>query len=263
MSKSIEKEKRIEKVEEKKEDSPKKIDKRYFKLWIGMLSISVVFILFIFIANLDNFTIERMFPLLGNGWISTFFSGLSNLFAFSGISYLYLLPPHLKDQKGYSKVAFASIGISAFYLLISVATLLFMFPFFTTTEEIFPLYLASRFIEFGRFFQRLDAVFLLIWILSVVSYLCIAFYFMTNIFQKITNMQYTKWYVSLFATLIFGISLLPENMQQVNFLENTVYKYIIIILIFMVGLSILLLANLKYHWIQKKKGVVDIEKTMG
>ena len=50
MSKSIEKEKRIEKVEEKKEDSPKKIDKRYFKLWIGMLSISVVFILFIFIA---------------------------------------------------------------------------------------------------------------------------------------------------------------------------------------------------------------------
>ena len=76
-------------------------------------------------------------------------------------------------------------------------------------------------------------------------------------------MQYTKWYVSLFATLIFGISLLPENMQQVNFLENTVYKYIIIILIFMVGLSILLLANLKYHWIQKKKGVVDIEKTMG
>ena len=48
--------------------------------------------------------------LLGNGWIPTFFSGLSNLFAFGGISYLYLLPPHLKDQKGYSKIAFTSIG---------------------------------------------------------------------------------------------------------------------------------------------------------
>ena len=220
-------------------------------------------ILSIFIANLDNFTIERMFPLLGNGWIPTFFSGLSNLFAFGGISYLYLLPPHLKESNGYSKVAFASIGISAFYLLISVATLLLMFPFFTTTEEIFPLYLASRFIEFGRFFQRLDAVFLLIWILSVVSYLCIAFYFTTSIFQKITNMQYTKWYVPLFAALIFGISLLPENMQQINFLENTVYKYIIIILIFIIGLSILLFANLKYNMIQKRKGVVNIEKTMG
>ena len=227
------------------------------------MPIVLISILFIFIANLDNFTIERMFPLLGNGWIPTFFSGLSNLFAFGGISYLYLLPPHLKDQKGYSKIAFTSIGISAFYLLISVATLLFMFPFFTTTEEVFPLYLASRFIEFGRFFQRLDAVFLLIWILSVVSYLCIAVYFTTSIFQKITNMQYTKWYVTLFAALVFGISLLPENMQQINFLENTVYKYIIIILIFIVGLSVLLLANLKYNMIQKKKGVVNIEKTMG
>ena len=227
------------------------------------MPIVLISILFIFIANLDNFTIERMFPLLGNGWIPTFFSGLSNLFAFGGISYLYLLPLHLKDQKGYSKIAFTSIGISAFYLLISVATLLFMFPFFTTTEEVFPLYLASRFIEFGRFFQRLDAVFLLIWILSVVSYLCIAFYFTTSIFQKITNMQYTKWYVTLFAALVFGISLLPENMQQINFLENTVYKYIIIILIFIVGLSVLLLANLKYNMIQKKKGVVNIEKTMG
>ena len=52
-------------------------------------------------------------------------------------------------------------------------------------------------------------------------------------------------------------------MQQIDFLENTVYKYIILILIFVIGLSILLLANLKYNSIQKKKGVVDIEKTMG
>ena len=58
-------------------------------------------ILFIFIANLDSFTFERMMPLFGNGFFSTFFSGLSNLFAFGGISFLYLLPPYLKEQKKY------------------------------------------------------------------------------------------------------------------------------------------------------------------
>ena len=75
---------------------------------------------------------------------------------------LFRLKHNLKEQKKYKKIAAVSIGLSAFFLLTSVATLLFIFPFVTTTEEIFPLYLASRYIEFGRFFQRLDAVFLFV-----------------------------------------------------------------------------------------------------
>lgn len=214
-------------------------------------------ILFVFIANWDNFIIERMYPLLGNGTMSTFFSGLSNLYAFGGISYLYLLPPYLRNEKDYKKVAFTSVAISGFYLLVSVATVLFMFPHIITTQQIFPIYLASRFIQFGTFFQRLDAVFLLIWLLSVISYLGIAFYFITNIFKNITNLKSNKWCVSLFAMIAFGIALIPGNMKEINFIENTVYKYIILILVFGICLSILVFANIKHLYIQKKKGVVS------
>lgn len=217
-------------------------------------------ILFIFIANLDSFTFERMMPLFGNGFFSTFFSGLSNLFAFGGISFLYLLPPYLKEQKKYKKIAAVSIGLSAFFLLTSVATLLFIFPFVTTTEEIFPLYLASRYIEFGRFFQRLDAVFLFVWIISVISYLSITLYFSTSIFKKITNLQHTKWISPLFSILVFAIGLLPENLKQISFLENAVYQSFVIILVFLVSIILLILANMKYQLIQKKKGSVSIDK---
>lgn len=218
-------------------------------------------ILFIFIANVENFTVQRALPLLGNGVSSTFFSGLSNLFAFGGISYLYLIPPHLKDQKNYTKIALISIGISSFFLLISVATLLFTFPFVTTSEEIFPLYLAARFIEFGRFFQRLDAVFVLIWILSMIGYLSIAFSFASDIFQKMAKLQSPKWIFSLLALLVFGIALLPQNMEQVSFLEENVYSSIILVLVFEVCLSILVLSNIKYYWINRKKGAMTVEKT--
>lgn len=218
-------------------------------------------ILFIFIANVENFTVQRALPLLGNGVSSTFLSGLSNLFAFGGISYLYLIPPHLKDQKNYTKIALISIGISSFFLLISVATLLFTFPFVTTSEEIFPLYLAARFIEFGRFFQRLDAVFVLIWILSMIGYLSIAFSFASDIFQKMAKLQSPKWIFSLLALLVFGIALLPQNMEQVSFLEENVYSSIILVLVFEVCLSILVLSNIKYYWINRKKGAMTVEKT--
>ena len=74
-------------------------------------------ILFIFVANFGNYTIQRLSRLLGNGAIATFFSGLSNLFAFGGISYLYFIPPYLKEQKDFSKIAFSAVGISATFLL--------------------------------------------------------------------------------------------------------------------------------------------------
>lgn len=226
------------------------------------MPVILISILFIFLANIENFSMYRISPILGDGVIPTFFSGLSNLFAFGGITYLYLIPPHLKDQKGYQKVAYASIGISAFYLFISVATLLFLFPLVTTSEEVFPLYLASRYIEFGRFFQRLDALFLLIWIVSVISYLNIAFFFTTSIFQKLTNMQYTKWFIALFGAITFGISLLPENLQQIGFLENNIYKYVVLILVFIIGLGILIFANIKHRYFEKRKGVTRHETSV-
>lgn len=217
-------------------------------------------IFFIFVTNFGNYTIQRAFPLIGNGVSTTFFSGLSNLFAFGGISYLYFVPTHLKAFKDYKKIALSSVAISGLFLLLSVTTVLLLFPIVAATEEVLPLYLASRFIEFGRFFQRLDAVFVFIWIISMVSYLSIASYFGTHIFQKIAGLQYNKWVIGIFTTLAFGFALLPQNLQQLSMLENEIYKYIILILVIGVGLGVLILANIKYCIQQKKKGLVILDE---
>lgn len=208
---------------------------------------------FIFFANIENFNLQGTLPILGEGVQSTFFAGLSNLFAFGGISYLYFIPPYLKDSKSSKKIALFSIGASGICLLISIATLLFLFPSSAITEEVFPIYLASRYIEFGRFFQRLDAIFLFIWIISLTSFLSIIFSFSTKISQKILNLQNTKWFISLFAVIIFALSLIPSNMYQIIFLENKVYQYIVLVSVFGVSFILLILANLKYYFLQKKK----------
>lgn len=216
-------------------------------------------IFFIFFANMDKLTIQRAFPLLGNGFSPTFFSGISNLFAFSGFSLLYFIPPNLKDSKQFHKVAFASMILSGIWLLFSIATLLFLFPSIVITEEIVPLYLAARFIEFGRFFQRLDAVFLLIWIISMVSYLSIVVSFMTSIFRKLTNFKYQYITIYAISILLFITSLIPKNSAEIHFLETTIYKYIVLILVFGISLLILILATLKYRKQCKQKGDVLID----
>lgn len=211
-------------------------------------------LLFIYLANSEYFYVDRLFPLLGTGFTPTFLSGISNLFAFGGIIFIYLLPPYLEDSKEIKKISTISIIFSAIYLFFSVVSLLLMFPFFSSTEQVMPLYLLTRYIEFGRFFQRLDAIFLLIWILSVTSYLSIVTAFILEIFKKITNIQHTKPVIWLFCLILFDISLIPKNLIQIRFLSNSVYKYLVLSIVFLICPLILILANLKLKRQKKKAG---------
>ena len=210
-----------------------------------ILPLVLASMVFLFFANMNKFMPERIFPIFGDGLINTFVLGLSNISSFSGIVFLYFLPPFLKEPEKLKKIAFISIGISAVYLILCVSTLLFMFSFFITTNEITPLYNATRYIEFGSFFQRLESIFLLIWILAFACYLSIVSKFSMSIFQKLTKIETKKPLIDIFAMLILGISLLPKDYAISSNFETKIYPYLVLGIVFFLGISILILANLQ------------------
>ncbi len=89
-----------------------------------ILPLVLASILFLFFANMNKFVPQRAFPIFGDGLVNTFIIGLGNLAAFGGISFLYFLPPYLKEPEKIKKIALLSIGISAIYLILCVSTLL-------------------------------------------------------------------------------------------------------------------------------------------
>lgn len=216
-----------------------------FKSNLIIIPIVLLSIIFLFIANTKYFNFQNMFPILGNGLNATFGKGASNVFAFGGITVLFLLPPILKDKKQFKKVSIISTLLSSIYFILTVATILFMFSSVSFTNELMPLYSAVRYIEFGTFFQRLDSVFLLTWILAFFCYLGIAYRFCTNIYKKITNIKSDKLISYPFTLLILALSLLPKSESITNFLEGTVYRYVFIIFSVGLALCLLFLANLK------------------
>ena len=208
-------------------------------------------IILLFVGNLKNFSFEKLFPILGDGFKSTFILGLSNIGAFSGISYLYFLPPLLKDPSKFKKISILSIILSGLFIFICVATLLFMFSIYISTDEIMPLFSVSRYIEFGNFFLRFESLFLLIWTIAFCCYLSISFKFSTYIFKKIFNLKDSSQLIYTFALLMFILALLPKNYSICSFFEIYIYRYISIAIIIL-GIVLLLLSNLK-----KKKKVGD------
>ena len=215
------------------------------KVNLLILPLIIICIVFVLLANFKNYDFNGLFPILGSGFKSTFITGLSNMFAFSSLSILYFLPPLVEDDTSFKKIARISTILSIILFFFSIISFLSLFPFIRNSEEIMALYLATRYIEFGRFFQRLDAIFLLIWTVAVISYLCIATSLAINVFKKILNIVDAKGVLYCFSGIIFIISLIPTNLSQLNFIEINIFKYVVFILLFAYSPLILIFANIK------------------
>ncbi len=215
------------------------------KVNLLIIPLVVISIIFLFVANIKNFSLNNIFPIFGDGLFNTFVTGLGNLGAFGGITLLYFLPPYLKEPQKMKKVYLTSIILGTLYFILCISIILLMFISLMYTNQIMPLYSAARHIEFGNFFQRLESIFLLIWILQMVCYLSIVAKISISIFKKITNISDEKPVIFVFGLLIFAISLLPNNYAISKFIENYIYHYMVIIISIFLGISILLLAYFK------------------
>ena len=215
------------------------------KVNLLILPVLIFCIIFVLLANSNNYDFHGLFPLLGSGVKQTFIIGLSNMFAFSSISILYFFPPMLEDDKSFRKIARISTILSVVLFFFSIVSFLALFPFIRNSEEIMALYLATRYIEFGRFFQRLDAIFLLVWTVGVISYLCIAVSLAINVFKKISNISDHNGILYCFSGIIYLISLISTNLAQLNYIEINIFKYVVLILLFGYCPLVLIFANIK------------------
>lgn len=210
---------------------------------IGLIFTSAIIIS---IAPISYFDFSNLFPIMGNGINETFFSGLTNLFAFSGIGYLYFLMPFLNKPQNFNKIAIVSTVVSSIYLLLSVISLIGLFSYLTTSKDIFSILLLTKVINLGGFLERIDSILMLVWILSFLAYLSFILYFALYTYRRITNLQDQNGVLYLFSTIILGLALLPQNVIKINFLDNELLKILAIPLVFILPLIIFILANMKF-----------------
>lgn len=210
-----------------------------------LLPVFIIIMLILLFSTAGSFVPERLLPILGFGADKTFITGLSNIFAFSGFAYLYFLIPILKEPKEFKKIAVTSIIVSAIYLFLSVICLLMLFPYITFTDELLSVYLLARIIEFGTFFQRVDAIFVFTCILSTLSVLTFTTAIAANIFKKITSIKHSKQIIYSTSALIFSVAVIFKDISSLKFVEDIIWKYTVICLVFIISPILLIFANLK------------------
>ena len=212
-------------------------------IFMPLIILSLIFLLFF---SYNNFTIERIFPILGNGFFSTFVFGSTNVFAFAGIAYLYFIPSLLKDAQDFKKVSIISISLSSICLVGSIISLIMNFPAITVTDETLSLYLLTRMIRFGHFVEKLDAIFVFIWIISLISFLSLTIFYILKIFKKISNIENSNGLILPLGLILLGNCLLFTDISIIKFWARAICKYYLLILVFIISLIILIVANIKH-----------------
>lgn len=213
---------------------------------------TIISILLSFFAISDEFSIFKLTPVLGDGVYSVFVDGLSNLFAFSIINFFFFLKPLLKNSYDFSKITKYSFLISWVLLFLTIISLLFVFPMSNDSSNINYLYLLARKISLGDFLQKIDALFILLWILSIFSYLSVITFLINSILKKVTHASDGNMFSYFICSALLGICLYPFNISELKFIQTTIYKYFVLIL-FGLSFLILLLSNWKFKNKKRRK----------
>lgn len=216
---------------------------------VGVTRLSFPFTFFgiviLMFAASNDFVWQYLFPAFGYGMDSIFLNGLTNLFAFNVISYLFLLKPMLKEEKHFKTISIISVIVCGIYILVSILSLLMTFPFIVETDEMFSIYLLTRLVSFGNFLQRVDAIFILLWIFIFLTFLSFNFYCILKLFKKIFNIANSSEMSYSLSALIIGLALVFKDIRVVKYIFRNYLKLYAVILIFVVSFIILLLAYFK------------------
>jgi len=95
-------------------------------------------------------------------------------------------------------------------------------------------------------------LFILLWIISIFSYLSFVLFLINRTFKKILTVSNEKMLSFANCSILFGLAIIPFNTAQIKFIENTLYRYLILGIVFGLGSILLILANLKFTMKSKK-----------
>lgn len=208
---------------------------RTTEFFVILLIFSIILILGL---NAPSVNMNNLTPILANGF-QPVWKGLVNQFAFAAEAILFMalwLPGLNKHRDGARAVA---LGMSISGVLLTVLVVIFIGFTGTslTPRMIFPVFYMSRYILIGNFLMGLEAILMLLWMIS--SYLEILVFYYPPIvgLAQWLNLKDYKPLILPMTVITIALAVLPANMIEVAKLDALKNPTIIIPLALLIPLT--------------------------
>ncbi len=216
--------------------------KGIFRIGSYILPIVVIGFALMFISLTSKMDLTNLTPVLGTGAKEIFLNGAIELGIFNSLFILFLISPFLGDIK---KAGFSSIATTSGVIIFALFLLSTVIPTPSLNQKYFALFDLTRYIGFGRFFQRIESIFTFLWIIACFLFLGSALTFIIVMLKKIFNWKYPNRLIPCFTLLILALSNLIPNYALSSAVRQFLYMKVAPILLFLYPFILLVIARIK------------------
>ncbi|WAH36575.1 GerAB/ArcD/ProY family transporter [Alicyclobacillus dauci] len=203
------------------------------------------------VATMNWWHFTYLFPLWGTGVPRILSGSLQYSSIFANVLLLTIVYPHVHDAaKKMRQIGFVSIIGSTALLTALVLTYLMVFPAVETGQSSFAMYRLARVIHLGPFFQRVESVFIFLWVTSATVKMAVTLWGAAYLIGKAFGWPSYRPGIPALSLISFSLGMWLENWIEVINLDA---KYLMRwgwLVVFALPLAIVLVGMLG----QKVKG---------
>ena len=166
------------------------------------------------------FNINNIFPLLGIGPYQVFVQGGLFTGVISEALIAAVIINSFASGKLYAPAVARGVLMGFAYLIILELAFVLVLHWRTASESTLPFYRLSSLIYLGRFFQRIEAIFIIIWGYIVMIKISITLYAASIALAGTLKLSDYRPFIWPLGLIIFIASLLPPDMPSVVILES-------------------------------------------
>jgi spore germination protein (amino acid permease) len=185
---------------------------RFAKLSVYIMLIGFTIVL---LLGLQNYNINNIYPIFGNGLGTTILTGIARSSVYGEVIILAIFANSLQGVKYIKKEGILGIIFSALTISVSIFTFTLTFPYFTAQEIVAPMYEMATLIDYGRFLQRVEPIFLFNWTISAMISTTVIFYAFIWMFCKIFRIEDKKPVILGGSVVLYAAAIMHKDIISV------------------------------------------------
>jgi spore germination protein (amino acid permease) len=198
----------------------------------------------VLIMGLENYDVNNLFPIFGYGLDKILYHGVVRSSVYGEVIILAVFASSLQGTKYIKREGIVSIAISALFISLSLLTFNLTFSYRIAQEITAPVYEMATLIDYGRYIQRIEPIFLFIWIISSLISATLVFYSFIYIFCKIFKIEDKKPVILAGAVILFAASMVHKDISIIIGYIQSLREYLAIP-VFIMPLIVLIIARIR------------------
>ncbi len=172
------------------------------------------------------FNFVRLTPIWGTTPLKEIWLGVVRSALYAEIVAVAFLYPALRQKKPVLRSTLVSLGFSWLIITVLMVSVVAIFGVTGASRTAFPIYFMARLIHFGRFLQRVEALFVFLWFFSAALKVTVAFYIANVAVSETLHLPNYRPLVPAMSVILYTVSFLaPSFIAVVNFEADIIRGY--------------------------------------